>query len=42
MLPALGLGAMVRNLGNMTRLGAIQPLSDAEAIVLLAATQEVT
>jgi 60 kDa SS-A/Ro ribonucleoprotein len=34
MLPALGLGAMVRNLGNMTRLGTIKPLSDAENIVV--------
>jgi 60 kDa SS-A/Ro ribonucleoprotein len=34
MLPTLGLGAMVRNLGNMTRLGAIKPLSGAEAIVV--------
>jgi 60 kDa SS-A/Ro ribonucleoprotein len=34
MLPALGLAAMVRNLGNMTRLGAITPLSEAEAIVV--------
>jgi 60 kDa SS-A/Ro ribonucleoprotein len=34
MLPTLGLGAMVRNLGNMTRLGTITPLSDAEAIVV--------
>lgn len=34
MLPTLGLGAMVRNLGNMTRLGTIKPLSDAEAMVV--------
>jgi 60 kDa SS-A/Ro ribonucleoprotein len=34
MLPTLGLGAMVRNLGNMTRLGAVKPLSDAEALVV--------
>jgi 60 kDa SS-A/Ro ribonucleoprotein len=34
MLPTLGLGAMVRNLGNMTRLGTIKPLSEAEAIVV--------
>jgi 60 kDa SS-A/Ro ribonucleoprotein len=34
MLPTLGLGAMVRNLGNMTRLGAITPLSEAEAVVV--------
>jgi hypothetical protein len=34
MLPTLGLGAIVRNLGNMTRLGAIQPLSEAEAMVV--------
>jgi 60 kDa SS-A/Ro ribonucleoprotein len=40
MLPALGLGAMVRNLGNMTRLGAIKPLSDAEAIVVARLAEE--
>jgi 60 kDa SS-A/Ro ribonucleoprotein len=34
MLPTLGLGAMIRNLGNMTRLGAITPLSEAEAVVV--------
>jgi 60 kDa SS-A/Ro ribonucleoprotein len=34
MLPTLGLGAMVRNLGNMTRLGTIKPLSDAENLVV--------
>jgi 60 kDa SS-A/Ro ribonucleoprotein len=34
MLPSLGLNAIVRNLGNMTRLGAIKPLSEAEAIVV--------
>jgi 60 kDa SS-A/Ro ribonucleoprotein len=34
MLPTLGLGAIVRNLGNMIRLGAIQPLSEAEAMVV--------
>jgi 60 kDa SS-A/Ro ribonucleoprotein len=34
MLPTLGLGAMVRNLGNMTRLGTIKPLSEAEAMVV--------
>lgn len=34
MLPALGVGALVRNLGNMTRLGTIKPLSEAEAILV--------
>jgi 60 kDa SS-A/Ro ribonucleoprotein len=34
MLPSLGLTALVRNLGNMTRIGAIAPLSDAEALVV--------
>ncbi|PDT77144.1 TROVE domain-containing protein [Bradyrhizobium sp. C9] len=34
MLPTLGLGALVRNLGNMTRLGTIAPLSLAEALVV--------
>jgi 60 kDa SS-A/Ro ribonucleoprotein len=34
MLPTLGLGAMLRNLGNMTRLGTVEPLSDAEALVV--------
>lgn len=33
MLPHLGLTALIRNLGNMTRIGAIKPLSDAEKIV---------
>ena len=34
MLPSLGLTALVRNLGNMTRIGAIAPLSAAEALVV--------
>jgi len=34
MLPTLGLTALVRNLGNMTRIGAISPLSPAEALVV--------
>jgi 60 kDa SS-A/Ro ribonucleoprotein len=34
MLPTLGLGALVRNLGNMTRIGAVAPLSEAEAMVV--------
>jgi 60 kDa SS-A/Ro ribonucleoprotein len=34
MLPALGLTALLRNLGNMTRIGAISPLSPAEALVV--------
>lgn len=33
MLPHLGLTALIRNLGNMTRIGTIAPLSRAEAIV---------
>lgn len=33
MLPHLGLSALVRNLGNMTKVGTIAPLSDAEALV---------
>jgi 60 kDa SS-A/Ro ribonucleoprotein len=40
MLPTLGLGAMVRNLGNMTRLGAIKPLSEAEAMVVYKLSDE--
>lgn len=34
MLPTMGLTAMIRNLGNMTRVGAIKPLSEAEAMVV--------
>lgn len=34
MLPFLGLTALIRNLGNMTRLGAIKPLSEAEKLVV--------
>ena len=34
MLPTLGLTALVRNLGNMTRIGAISPLSPAEALMV--------
>lgn len=34
MLPFMGLGALVRNLGNMTRLGAVKPLSDAEHLIV--------
>jgi 60 kDa SS-A/Ro ribonucleoprotein len=34
MLPTLGLTALVRNLGNMTRIGAIAPLSRAEVLVV--------
>lgn len=32
MLPSLGLTAIIRNLGNMTRIGTISPLSEGEAI----------
>ena len=34
MLPHLGLTALVRNLGQMTKVGALRPLSSAEGIVL--------
>ena len=34
MLPHLGLTALIRNLGNMTRIGAITPLSDTEQQVV--------
>jgi 60 kDa SS-A/Ro ribonucleoprotein len=34
MLPHLGLTALIRNLGNMTRIGAISPLSNCEAEVV--------
>lgn len=34
MLPTLGLTAMIRNLGNMSRIGAIKPLSDTEALIV--------
>lgn len=33
MLPHLGLTTLIRNLGNMTRIGAIAPLSSTEALV---------
>lgn len=32
-LPQMGLTALVRNLGNMSRIGLIKPLSDAEKLV---------
>lgn len=34
MLPTMGLTALVRNLGNMTRVGALTPLSAAEDMVV--------
>jgi 60 kDa SS-A/Ro ribonucleoprotein len=34
MLPKMGLTALIRNLGNMTRIGAIAPLSDHERIAV--------
>jgi 60 kDa SS-A/Ro ribonucleoprotein len=34
MLPTIGLTALIRNLGNMTRIGAITPLSDCERIAV--------
>ena len=36
MLPHLGLTALIRNLGNMTRIGAIQPLDGSEQAVAAA------
>ena len=39
MLPHLGLTALIRNLGNMTRLGAITPLSDTEREVVKRITE---
>jgi 60 kDa SS-A/Ro ribonucleoprotein len=34
MLPKMGLTAMIRNLGNMSRIGAIKPLSDHEKVAV--------
>ena len=34
LLPRMGLTALVRNLGNMSRVGAIKPLSEAEKIAV--------
>jgi 60 kDa SS-A/Ro ribonucleoprotein len=34
LLPNMGMTAMVRNLGNLTRIGAITPLSDEEKMVV--------
>lgn len=34
LLPKMGLTALVRNLGNMSRIGTIKPLSEAEDIVV--------
>jgi 60 kDa SS-A/Ro ribonucleoprotein len=34
MLPHLGLTAVIRNLGNMTRIGAIKPMSNVEQMVV--------
>lgn len=34
MVPTLGLTALIRNLGNMSRIGAIEPLSDTEAMIV--------
>lgn len=33
MLPKMGLTALIRNLGNMSRIGLIKPLSDAEQLI---------
>lgn len=40
MLPHLGLTALIRNLGNMTRIGAISPLSETEAAVVTRLSDE--
>ena len=34
MLPTMGLTALIRNLGNMTRIGAISPLSESEGLAV--------
>lgn len=34
MLPKMGITALIRNLGNMTRVGAITPLSESERVVV--------
>lgn len=34
MLPKMGLTALIRNLGNMTKVGTISPLSEAEQVVV--------
>lgn len=34
MLPTMGLTALMRNLANMTRIGLIKPLSDAESLIV--------
>ena len=39
MLPAMGLTALIRNLGKMTEVGLITPLSEAERFVQLRLTQ---
>lgn len=40
MLPSMPLGAMLRNLGNMTRIGVIKPLSEESAFVAAALMDE--
>lgn len=40
MLPKMGLEALLRNLGNMTRIGLIKPLTKATAIVVERLTNE--
>lgn len=40
MVPHLGLTALIRNLGNMTRVGAIKPLSETEAQVVARLSDE--
>lgn len=40
MVPKMGLTALIRNLGNMTRIGAIKPLSSTEAGVVARLTDE--
>jgi 60 kDa SS-A/Ro ribonucleoprotein len=41
MLPKLGLTALIRNLGNMSRIGLIKPLSEAEKLVVERLSDEV-
>lgn len=34
LIPGMGLTALIRNLGNLTRIGAIKPMSDEEATIV--------
>ena len=40
MLPTMGLTALIRNLGNMTRIGAISPLSESETRAVMRLTDQ--